>query len=186
LNPSDVIATFGMTVHPLCADYPAMDDQDFNSLQQDIEQHGLLVPIVLHKGQIIDGRHRFVACKNAGIEPRFDQWSGIGSLARYTWSMNGARRDLTQSQRATMAIVLLPYLEQEAAERKEKTQAKSGEKVGSKVTQKVESPSERNESTAAAVAAAVTGTNRQYVADAKKLKEDAPGRVAGFDLIGFR
>jgi hypothetical protein len=83
--------------------------------------------------------------------------------------LNGARRDLTPGQRAAMAVVLLPYLEQEAAQRQAATKAKPGEKVGSKVTQKVGERSERNEGKAAAVAAATVGTNRQYVADAKKL-----------------
>jgi hypothetical protein len=94
-------------------------------------------------------------------------------------SMNGARRDLTPSQRAAMAVVLLPYLEQEAAQRQAATKAKSGEKVGSKVTQKVESRSERNEQTAAAT----VGTNRQYVADAKKVesKKDDPEVRASTD-----
>ena len=41
-------------------------------------------------------------------------------------------------------------------------------------TQKVESRVSVNESEAAAVAASTTGTNRQYVAEAKKLKEENP------------
>jgi hypothetical protein len=96
------------------------------------------------------------------------------NLARTTWSMNGTRRDLTPSQRAAMAVVLMPFLEQEAAERQVaagKQQAARGAEGGrgkkKPLTQKVESRvSERNETTAAAVAAATVGTNRQYVAEA--------------------
>jgi hypothetical protein len=69
----------------------------------------------------------------------------------------------------TIAVVLLPYLEQEAAERYQATVGRP-----KKSSQKVDSISDRNEGKAAAVAAATVGTNRQYVADAKKLKEEDP------------
>jgi hypothetical protein len=92
--------------------------------------------------------------------------------------MNGARRDLTPSQRAAMAVVLLPYLEQEAAQRQaaaRREQADRGKEGGrghqKPTSQKVDSTvSEGNEGKAAAVA--TVGTNRQYVADAKKLNEE--------------
>jgi hypothetical protein len=64
---------------------------------------------------------------------------------------------------------MLPLLEEEKAKQRKATQGRP-----KKLTQKIESVSDRNEQTAAAEAAAITGTNRQYVADAKQLKEDDP------------
>jgi hypothetical protein len=70
-----------------------------------------------------------------------------------------------------------PYLEQEAAERKEAGR-KEGGKVSGRGRAKVNSSSQKvdssNEGKAAAVAAATVGTNRQYVADAKKLMSEHP------------
>jgi N6-adenosine-specific RNA methylase IME4 len=96
--------------------------------------------------------------------------------------MNGIRRHLTPSQKAAIAVEMLPLLEEEAAKRQAtagREQAARGKEGGrgkqKPLTQKVEQGvSERNEQSAAAVAAATTGTNRQYVADAKKLKEEDP------------
>ena len=47
---------------------------------EDIKKNGLQEKIWTYKGQIIDGRHRYLACKKFGIEPMFREWDGKGSL----------------------------------------------------------------------------------------------------------
>jgi hypothetical protein len=73
--------------------------------------------------------------------------------------------------RQVMAVVLLPYLEQEAAARQAATLKQNATKTP--VSQKVDSRTERNEGKAAAVAAATVGTNRQYVADGRNVSQGA-------------
>jgi hypothetical protein len=74
-----------------------------------------------------------------------------------------ARRHLDSGQRAAIAVEMLPLLEAEAAERRKKGKPDLSQKIDQ---------GKPNENKAASQAAQVTGTNRQYVSDAKKLKAE--------------
>jgi ParB-like chromosome segregation protein Spo0J len=50
-----------MEFHEVCSLFPAMTDDEFRELSFDIAKHGVLEPIWVHGGQIIDGRHRYRA-----------------------------------------------------------------------------------------------------------------------------
>lgn len=103
-------------IHPLAMAIPAMTDEEYRELREDIAKHGLVEPITLHEHMVLDGRHRLRACEETGTEPRFEEFSG-GSPAEYVMSKNLRRRHLTPSQRAAIAVAFLPALEKEAAER---------------------------------------------------------------------
>ena len=45
-------------------------------LTDDIRAHGLIAPIVLFEGMILDGRNRAAACERAGVAPRYVQFEG--------------------------------------------------------------------------------------------------------------
>jgi hypothetical protein len=62
--------------HPICLLIPAADEDELQNLIDDIREHGLLDPIVLFEGMILDGRNRAAACERAGIEPRYVQFEG--------------------------------------------------------------------------------------------------------------
>lgn len=115
-----------------------------------------------------------VRFQTVSIEPRFEQWKGKGSLVALVWSLNGVRRHLNAGQKAAIAVEMLPLLEKEARDRQKASRAKPGEKVGAKVGQKIAPPSEGGGTKSATQAAAITGTNKQYVKDCKKLKAKDP------------
>ncbi len=69
-----------------------------------IRQNGLLEPILLCEGMVLDGRNREQACKLAQVAPRFEQWNGRGgSPILFVLSKNLHRRHLTTSERGAIA-----------------------------------------------------------------------------------
>ncbi len=83
--------------HPAAEAFPMMASERFAELVNDIESGGLLQPIVICDGMILDGRNRFKACTQLGITA--DSVNFDGDPWKYAWSLNGARRDLVQEQR---------------------------------------------------------------------------------------
>jgi len=106
--------------------------------------------------------------RDAGVEPRFREWNGVGSLVAFVVSMNLKRRHLDSSQRAAIAVDILPMLEAEAKERQRLSQGR-----GKKGSQKVDYL-KLEEGKSTQQAAKMFNTNRQYISDAKKLKCEAP------------
>jgi len=176
-------------IHPAALLFPAMTAEEYAALRDDIREHGLLHPIVMHDEQILDGRHRYRACVELGIEPETTYYLGeCGSPISFVLSENAKRRHLDKSQLAAIAVEALPLYEAEAKERQREAIARGNvsrhqPKTEAPVPQRIaelgeESPVEpvpdRIEREARTQAAAAIGTNRQYVSDAKRLKNDAP------------
>lgn len=92
--------------HPYCLAIPAMPEQEFVELKEDISGSGLLDPIVIFEGMILDGRHRYRACVELEIEPWFKDFDGPDSALDFVISKNFRRRSLTASQKA-MALEAL-------------------------------------------------------------------------------
>lgn len=165
-----------MEVHEVANIFPMMSEEEYRELVRDIKENGLREPIWTYQGKIIDGRNRYKACKELGITPKFQEWDGKGSLVAFVVSMNLHRRHLTSSQKAMVAVEILPMLEREA---KERQRVHGGTAPGRSKTldQKFDEVSSGRNPQAAEQAAKLTGTNRQYVSDAKKIVETAPELV---------
>lgn len=92
--------------HPVANIFPLMEGVSFTELVEDIRQLGLREPVVLHPdGRIVDGRNRYRACVEAGIEPAYRTWdeSIQGDLVAFVLSLNLRRRHLDEAQRAIVA-----------------------------------------------------------------------------------
>jgi hypothetical protein len=97
----------GMQVHPVADMLPLMQGEEFDALVADIKLHGRnVVPIVMFKGVLIDGRNRARACVAAGVRPEETTYKGPDTpeaLIRWIVSQNVHRRHLDTSQRAMLA-----------------------------------------------------------------------------------
>jgi N6-adenosine-specific RNA methylase IME4 len=91
--------------HELANLFPLMDESQYSDLVADIKENGLLESIVLHEGKILDGRNRYNACNDAGVEPNFVEYEGEDALS-YVISLNLNRRHLNESQRAMIGARL--------------------------------------------------------------------------------
>ena len=112
-----VPAGWPVGVHPAAAMFPMLYGAALDELASDIRLHGLREPIVVYQGLVLDGRNRLRGCDLAGVEPRFVEWDGAGSLVGFVLSRNLHRRHLNESQRAMVAARAKPLFEEEAAER---------------------------------------------------------------------
>lgn len=153
--------------HPAANLFPMLTGDEYEQLKADIAANGQLEPIWIHPdGRILDGRNRYMACCDLGIEPKVRQWNGFGSAVGFVVSLNIHRRHLTASQRAAIALDVLPMLEAEAKER---------ERVGGLVRQGKETfpyPDDRGQ--ARDQAAAMFQTNGRYVQEAKNIQRADP------------
>jgi hypothetical protein len=92
-----------MKQHPLSAAFPAMSDSDFDSLVDDIKTHGQREAIIVFDGAVLDGWHRYQACKVAKVECATMPFPG-GDPVAFVLSRNLHRRHLTESQRAVAVV----------------------------------------------------------------------------------
>jgi ParB-like chromosome segregation protein Spo0J len=152
----------GYEVHPAAELFPMMPDAELKELADDIKEHGLVHRIVLHDGKVLDGRNRLLACDMAGVIPYFKNLNGEHSPTEYALAMNLKRRQLTPSQKATVAAGALSLFEAEAKERQ-----------GKRNDIKEKFP-ESSAGQSRDKAAAVVGVNPRYVSDAKRIKDKSP------------
>jgi hypothetical protein len=81
------------------------------SLADDIKENGLIYPITVNDdGVLIDGRNRARACEIAGVEPRFEKFSGADPRA-FILALNVNRRHMTKGQQAMAHAMIYPEAE---------------------------------------------------------------------------
>lgn len=87
-----------MEFHEAANIFPMLTGDEFRVLVDDIRANGQIEPIWLYQGDILDGRNRYAACLELGIEPKFTEYTGTDPLG-FVVSMNVMRRHLTKDQR---------------------------------------------------------------------------------------
>jgi len=156
-------------IHPAAELFPMIDTEELNALADDIKANGLIDPIVIYKGQVLDGRNRLAACQRAGVEPRVIHTTLMdGQIGPTEWvlSKNLHRRQLTKSQAAAVAVEAEALFAIEAKERQ-----------GNRTDLEPDFDKKIDQSRAPQSldrAGDLLNVNRQYVSDAKKLRDEAP------------
>ena len=110
--------TEDIRIHEFADSFPMPEGKEYKQLKSSIEAEGQQIPVIMHKRKLLDGRNRWQACRELGIPIKAVEWSGTGNLEDLIISLNLHRRHMTASQRAALAVKLLPALEQQAAERR--------------------------------------------------------------------
>ena len=164
-----------MQTHTIAALVPPMSEEEYQVLKADIEAHGLLEPITLFEGKVLDGRHRLRACEELGVEPRLrDLPEGLDPL-EFVLSENLHRRHLSSDQRAAVAVEAEAFRrEREAARERQVALAGTRPNMVPDLPQSFGEGSTKHERESSHRIAKIVGTNRQYVSDAQRLKERAP------------
>jgi DNA modification methylase len=161
-----------LDAHEVTELFPVMTADEYAAMKLDIERNGLQEAIWTCEGKIVDGRSRYRACVELGVEPQLREWSGAGSLIDFVVSANLHRRHLTASQKAMLAVQIEKQL---AVAAKENMRAAGGDRRSGlsgtgfkKVIKSIHAAKE---------AAKMVGTNTTYVSAAKKIAGQASDLV---------
>jgi ParB-like chromosome segregation protein Spo0J len=83
-----------LEIHPDALILPLMNPEEFKKFKENVRVNGLVDPIILFQGKIIDGRSRYNACKELGIDVWVRNWKGGINPVEYVLSKNYHRRHL--------------------------------------------------------------------------------------------
>ena len=167
--------------HPVAGLFPDLSPADFAALVDDIRENGVKVPIVVHRGRILDGRHRYRACQQLRKPCPTTEWDG-----RDPWlevqSRNLVRRHLTKDQICAIRMLAAqrfpelaaPIAAARAEAQQRKAQAKNQPR-GIKALLRSPSPDRERES--ADVIGAQIGVSGTTVKRVDRLMRDAPELV---------
>ncbi|MEV8477862.1 DUF5131 family protein [Streptomyces sp. NPDC051173] len=177
-------------VHPAADAYPLIDGEEFTKLADSIKRNGLREPIIVNHDRtvLIDGRNRYRACEQAGVDPVFEM---LGShydelkILNLIVDRNERRRDMNAGQKAMVALTLEPMFAKAA-----KAGRPIGNAVNTTATVREKTPADLREANewveprarhareSAARAAKVVGASGRAVQQAKAVVRDAPDLAA--------
>lgn len=170
--------------HPVANLFPLLSGEEFESLRDDIAEHGLRDPICLHTdGSIVDGRNRYRACLAAGVKPDFYTFDGTDEeLLPYVLSLNLHRRHLNPTQLGFVGAEVEEYYAIEARKRQAHGMTAPGVTLVAHGPQA--SGDDTKEGKARDHAAEAIGTSARGIARAKKLKREAAPEIVSACIDG--
>jgi N6-adenosine-specific RNA methylase IME4 len=142
--------------HPLANLFPLIEGSEFTDLVASVKAGGLRDAIVIHDGQVLDGRNRQNACEVAEVDARYEPLPADQDPLQFVLDKNLTRRHLNESQRGMVAANLATM--------------RQGERTD------VE-PSAKLQKVAQADAARRLSVSPRTVADAVKVKKEASPEV---------
>jgi hypothetical protein len=135
--------------HDLAALMDLIQGKLFDDPKADIAKQGILTPIMLYEGKILDGRNRYRAAKAVGhkfVGANFEAFEGDAAAAEaYVFSVSAQRRQMTNAQKtAVVERLILKY----PGDSNRKIAARSGftshSQVGA-IREKMENPPEKRD-----------------------------------------
>ncbi len=149
---------------------------EYKDLEQSILNEGCKDAITVWKGRILDGNNRFNICQKHNIKyPVIDKTKELKNReAARLWIIYNqfARRNLTNYDRATLALRLEPYIKKRAEQKKRE----SGKKYGKGHPKKVSKKSEKPINTLKEVAT-IAGLSTDTIYRVKLINEYAPEKT---------
>lgn len=136
--------------------FPMMGQAELEELARDIKDRGLMEPIRLFQGKIIDGRNRYRACKLAGAKPLFRDMGNMKvnggkqvltdagtycTPTEFVLSLNLHRRHLTAEQKREVIAKVLKS-DPKKSNRKVATEVKADDKTVASVRRELEATAE--------------------------------------------
>ena len=114
---AESIARPKLKYHPYIDIFPAIAGKQRDGLFASVANFGLIQPITLYRGMILDGRGRYEACLASGREMKFVEFAGDdeGALA-YVMSTNFYRSNYDEDQKAVAFAKFQILKEREIAE----------------------------------------------------------------------
>ena len=95
-----------LPMHELATLFPTMTNDEYAALKQNIAENGVDQPVCVWQGQIVDGRHRYLACGEMGIDPPIRYLNDDDDPVRFVLSANMDRRQLDEGQRAMVMATM--------------------------------------------------------------------------------
>lgn len=105
-------------IHPACEIFPDVRGGVFDALVNDIKKKGLILPIILYEGMVIDGKNRYRACLKINVAPVFMDYKGKLSAIDLATSLNSIRRHSNPAKKAEIAVRIMKFFEDEDEEAK--------------------------------------------------------------------
>jgi hypothetical protein len=95
--------------HPLTQLIPVRTDQD--ALVIEIAQDGIQEPVYLYERKIIEGRVRYAACEELGVEPPFRDWVLLGEKDPLDWMVRRhiQTHELSELDKIRLTAAVVPF-----------------------------------------------------------------------------
>ena len=164
-------------IHPLAHLLPQIPTDELAKLREDIEEHGVLMPLLMFEEKVLDGRHRYYLAATLGRPVRLEEFEGTEEEARVRiGSLNLRRRHLSAAQQAQLAIDL--YLSD--AEKVAAAAMKEGGDRGRAAQSGYRKPAvgQRGKTAAQIVSEKTGGAVRPRAVEAMKTVQQAPKTLA--------
>jgi ParB-like chromosome segregation protein Spo0J len=96
--------------HPLSSAFPAMTAQEFQELKDSIEVNGVLNPITIYEGMVIDGWHRYKAANELGMDCPESELDESIDPKDFVLAQNKNRRHITAAQLAIATTAVYAWV----------------------------------------------------------------------------
>lgn len=88
-----------LDIHPYAKLIPLIVAGDLDRLIDDIDANGVIEPLTLYNGEVLDGRNRLAVASVLGVPVEVKDFEGDDAAAKsFVWSTNAARRHLSVPQ----------------------------------------------------------------------------------------